>query len=509
MKLFAKFTTLLLAIAVLPLSLFSCSTAPAPSAPADQSQDAAPITVTEEYLITCPSGDKVASRLARSIKYALRDELGMTLTLKEDFLIDPSQIPEKEILVGETDREESVKAYESLGENQWSVTAENGKIVIAGKGTIALKDAIQHFISTYISGKTAVNVEANMAHHSESPFYSFSWSDGELIDTGVKDGGYPRLYSLKDGTLLLGCDGMTVYRSTDYGMTWEKPVHASQKQKGTANAAFIQTEDGTVYLGFRSTYHNADGSFYSSIQVSYSTDNGRTWKKHSTVYENTEADGRYNGVWEPHFGMMNGKLTCFYANDSSNVTTYQNIEYKQWDPEAGEWTNRTIVCNGEDHKSRDGMPVWQQLSTGEYVCVIEAWNKDDNDRFAIQLTYSEDGVEWSKPVTVMRPLKTGTVCAAPYIVELPNGQLVISCQTNERNEEGNDTLYMGTVISDGTPVSLLTEKNFSAHDYPYYDQPTTTSYMWNGMYVYGYYLFACATGPNGIRLNRIDFTKND
>lgn len=513
MKLFAKFFTPLLAIAVLPFSLFSCSTAPAPSSPADPSQDAAPITVTEEYLITCPSGDKVASRLARSIKYALRDELGMTLTLKEDFLADPSQIPEKEILVGETDREESVKAYEALGENQWSVTAQNGKIVIAGKGTIALKDAIQYFISTYISGKTAVNVEANMAHRSESPFYSFSWSDGDLIDTGI-NGGYPRIYSLQDGTLLLGCDGMMVYRSTDYGMTWEKPVHASQMQKGTANAAFIQTEDGTVYLGFRSTYHNADGSFYSSIQVSYSTDNGRTWKKHSTVYENTEADGQYRGVWEPHFGMMNGKLTCFYANDSTNVSTYQNIEYKQWDPEAGEWTNRTIVSNGEDHKSRDGMPVWLQLSTGEYVCVMEAWDKDNSNRFAIQLTYSEDGVEWSDPVTVMRPAKAGGDCAAPYIVELPNGQIVVSCHTNELNQSekelSDNALYMCTVISDGTPVSLLTEKNFSEHSYPLYDNPTgsLSSYVWNGMYVYGYYLFTCSNGPNGIRLNRIDFTKN-
>lgn len=507
MKRLTKLTSYLLTLAVLPLSLLACgSTTPAdPSAPADDTP--APVTVTADFLITCPSNDKITSRLARSIKYALRDEMGITVTLKEDFVPDPSQIPEKEILVGDTSRPESVAAYAALGENEWSVSVSNEKIVIAGKGKIALADAIKHFISTYITGKSTVSVPVDAHHRSSSPFYTVSWEKGELIDTGVRDGGYPRLYSLKNGTLLLGVDGMTVYRSTDYGLTWEKPAHASQKQKGTANAAFFQTEDGTVYLGFRSTYHNADRSFYSSIQVSYSTDNGKTWKKHSTVYENTEEDGAYHGVWEPHFGMMNGKLTCFYANDSRDVTSYQNIEYKQWDPEAQEWTNRTIVCNGEDHKSRDGMPVWMQLSTGEYVCVIEAWNKDDNDRFAIQLTYSTDGVEWSDPVTVMRPTKTGKVCAAPYIVELPNGQLVISSQTNELGADGDETLYMSTVVSDGTPVALLTEKHFSAHDYPYYDKGATTSYMWNGMYVYGYYIFACTVGPNGIRLNRLDFTK--
>ena len=56
---------------------------------------------------------------------------------------------------------------------------------------------------------------------------------------------------------------------------------------------------------------------------------------------------------------------------------------------------------------------------------------------------------------------------------------------------------------------MLTEKNFSAHSYPYTDnQPgNLKGYMWNCMYVYGYYLFTCSNGPDGIRLNRLDFTK--
>ncbi len=327
------------------------------------------------------------------------------------------------------------------------------------------------------------------------------WEQGELIDTGIYSG-YPRLYTLHDGTLLLGYDGMFVSRSTDDGLTWTPGVHASGEHPGTANAAFFQTEDGTLYLGFRSTEHREDGSFYSSIQVSASTDGGLTWAHHSTVYENVEPDGAFRGVWEPHFGMMNGYLTCFYANDSTNVTSQQNIEYQQWDPEAGVWTNRTVASVGRLHGSRDGMPVWQQLSTGEYVCVMEAFNKSDDNRFCIQLIWSEDGKNWSKPVTVMQATKKGTACAAPYIVELPTGQIVISCQTNELT--GGEVYCPATVISDGTSVRQLTQQNFSDHAYPIFDTTPAVSGLWNGMHLHGGYLFFCTgSADRGIRLNRI------
>lgn len=502
MKAFVKVTAYLLLSTMLLLSLFSCNSQKPGSTP--PAADAVPsLTVGEDYVITCPSDNKEVSKLCRTIKYAFRDEIGITVNVKEDFVPDPSQIPEKEILVGKTDRPESAKAYEKLGEDQWSLTVEGNKIVIAGTTSLALSDAVKYFISTYVKGVSVVKIPANTAYLSATPPIDFKWADGD-ITTVKTSGGYPRLYALKDGTLLLGCDGMTVYRSTDGGKTWSEGIHTSNRHAGTANAAFIQTDDGTVYMGFRATRHTASGEFYSSIQVCYSTDNGYTWKQHSTVYENTEVTGVYKGVWEPHFGMMNGKLTCFYANDSTNITTYQNIEYKQWDPEAKEWTNRTIVCNGEDHKSRDGMPVWQQLSTGEYVCVIEAFNKDDNNCFAIKLTYSTDGVKWSEPVTVMRAKKSGTVCAAPYIVELPTGQLVISCQTNELENTPNEVFYMATVISDGTPVNLLTEENFTDHDYVFADQTPNASSMWNGMYVWNGSIYACSITPSGVRINRIE-----
>ena len=482
------------------VSLFGCKKEEKPEVTEAQKNENS-VIIDDGYVITCPKSKKevVATYLAKLIRRTVSSEIGISMDIQDDWYRNESDIPEKEILVGKTDRPESISVYESLGENRWSVSMINSKIVIAGNGNKALQEAANYFIDNFISGKDRISVEKGTVYMGSARLMNFSWSEGKLYNP--VGGGYPRFYELQDGTLLLAVDGMTVYRSEDDGLTWDKGVHASQDYKNTANAALYQTEDGTVYLAFRAPFNEADGTFNSSIQVSYSTDNGYTWKHHSTLYQNYEPTGAYKGVWEPHFGMMNGKLTCFYANDSTNVTTYQNIEYLQWDEEKQEWGNRTIVFNGEDHKSRDGMPVWQQLSTGEYVCVVEAWDHENDNHFCVQLSWSEDGVNWSDPVAVMRPNEKAYACAAPYIVELPTGQLLISCQTKER---GIDVTQMATCLSDGTNVRCITEENFYEHDYPTVIKSTFANRdsSWNGMYVYKNYIFTCSAG---VIINRYEF----
>ncbi len=466
--------------------------------------------ITKDYVITVPDRDKVTSTMAKDLKNDIFEATGISLMVSSDWVANESEIPQKEIIVGRTSRSESEEIYSQLGQHEWTVTAKDEKIIIAGTTVKALSDAIRYFVDTYVSGKTTVEMEINAVKNGKTKLILFEWKDGKLINTGI-NGGYPRLYALKDGTLLLAYDGMYVRRSENNGLTWGPAVKASLDYPGTANAALFQDEDGVIYLGFRSTGYNADKSFFANIHVTCSKDNGKTWQKHSTVYENTEPTGAFKGVWEPHFGMMNGKLTCFYANDSTNIIEhYQNIEYKQWDPNAKKWDNRTVVCDGKAHQSRDGMPVWQQLSTGEYVCVIEAFNKDDNNCFAIKLTWSDDGKNWSEPVTVMRAKKKGTACAAPYIVELPNGQIVISCQTNEKTVESTKENYiMSTVISDGTPVKFISEENFSSHDYPCTDLSVLGKAMWNGMYVHNGFIFTCSIANDSmaqIKINRFKFS---
>lgn len=320
-------------------------------------------------------------------------------------------------------------------------------------------------------------------------------------------GTYPRLYKLMDGTLLCGIDGYC-FRSEDEGLTWKRGVDYRKNyivkdssgayELACANTAFYQLEDGTLLVAYRATgYINKEKTvFCTKILVSQSSDGGKSWKEHSTVCEYYDKNGKTRGVWEPHFGLIDGVLTCFYANDSFDVVKkYQHIEYLQWIN--GEWTNRTIVSNGDKHNSRDGMPVWQRLSNGKYVCAIEGWVPGGTD-LCIKLLWSDDGVNWSEPVIVYRA-KNGT-CGAPYVVELPTGQLYITFQTNENFKSrvplANPKMY--GMISDGTPIEKISAKNFSEPENVFGINDGEFG-LWNCIYLSDNYLYI-ATHTNHAEL---------
>ncbi len=325
-------------------------------------------------------------------------------------------------------------------------------------------------VSTFEQTSAAQSEETVLLPEEEGErMMSVSFENILPIRVTVK-GTYPRLYKISDGTLLCGIDGYC-FRSEDEGLTWSNGFdyrrnYVVRNAEGVfelacANTAFYQLEDGTLLAAYRATgYINKEKTvFCTKILVSQSTNGGKRWSAHSTICEYYDNNGKTRGVWEPHFGMIDGVLTCFYANDSFYVVEkYQHIEYMQWID--GEWTNRTVVSNGDDHNSRDGMPVWQRLSNGKYICAIEGW-VPGGTALCIKLLWSDDGVNWSKPVIVYRA-KNGT-CGAPYVVELPTGQLYLTFQTNE-NLKGGAPLSepkMYGIISDGTPIEKISAKNFS------------------------------------------------
>ena len=306
---------------------------------------------------------------------------------------------------------------------------------------------------------------------------------------------YPRLYQLRDGTLLCGIDGYC-FRSEDGGDTWSQGYdyrrnHCVQGADGKtytlscANSAFFEMEDGTLLAAYRATGHTAENNavFTTKILVSCSMDSGRTWSAHSVMCAYDDMNGEFKGVWEPHFGMLNGVLTCFYANDSRSVVMppYQNIEYLQWID--GEWTNRTVAADGEKHQSRDGMPVWSSLPDGGYICAIEGWYPGTPE-LCIKLMCSPDGITWNDPVLIYR--SPYGYAGAPYIQLLPNGQFLVTFQQKKNN------CY--SILSDGTPADRLTEENFSAPVCVFEEDEAYVSW-WNSICMTEQYLYV-ATGTN-------------
>ena len=318
------------------------------------------------------------------------------------------------------------------------------------------------------------------------------WEEGTLsmIQWGAAA---PRVFHLSNGTLIAGCElagAIITMISYDNGQTWGEEADATfYWDLVCANVNFYQYGD-QLLMAYRAVGYTTEG-FYSSLQVSVSTDNGKSWKEHSTIAENLETSGEFHGVWEPYLGILNGELTCFYANDSRSITKLQNIEYKVW--RDGEWADRTIVSKGSAHNSRDGMPVWMQLKNGTYVCIIESSKyRNKGNPFILQLLWSADGVTWSKPVDIYRPKTTGSKAAAPGIVELPNGQLVISFQTDEDVEvKGDQTSVMKTIISDGSDVGYLTAESFTPAESVFGEADGGVS-NWSGLHYHDGYLYAAA-----------------
>ncbi len=303
-------------------------------------------------------------------------------------------------------------------------------------------------------------------------------------------GAYPRMYELADGTLLCGFDAalggrnarIAISRSTDGGKSWSYPkVGAEKAGYDCANANFIQLENGDILLAYRAIKggENIDAKLLCSV----SHDNGKTWEFHSTIIE-TYGKG---GVWEPHFIMIGDKVAVFYANDSESAmgnTGYQNIEFKLL--EGDTWGEARIASNGNETKSRDGMPVVDRLSDGRYVMVVEA-NAFPDYVFIVQMKFSPDGLDWSEPLkTIYVPSKKGAgkKAGAPYICVLPGDVFIVSFQTDEDASGSGDGVSVMKVIT-STDLGETWSEPFAP-----FDIPDGKSAVWNGMYWVNGQLFA-------------------
>ncbi len=305
---------------------------------------------------------------------------------------------------------------------------------------------------------------------------------------------YPRMLALNDGTLICAYDTdlkMACVTSNDGGLTWDKNQIIISEIDGLncANAALIQLDSGELLCGYRAT-GTIDGRFYATIKVNSSFDNGKTWRYHSTVIETLQDSNDYFGVWEPHFGFIGDKLAVFYSNDSQNDAVenpdQQNIEFKLWD--GSSWCEKNIASDGNVTNSRDGMPVWCQTSSCKYVMAIETTALKDNkyiDRdFSIALLTSKNGLYWDKSGYVYVPPIYGDAdyAGAPYVVELPDGRLCVSMQTNE-GENGN----ICGVLTTKKPFKGTCK--LTSFTKPFYPFEKSSQQNWNGMCIYGDYLF--------------------
>ena len=158
-----------------------------------------PLPMTDEngnfaYQVIRPdvSGETVLNASV-AVKTAMRDVYGVEPVIGTDWIHPTSgkaDYPEiaTEVLVGKTNRAESLEVWEALGDYEYTVRVVNQKIVILGKTDFGTKLAAEYFINTYMSGKYAgeIPLETTMTMEADHMYtYTLTGSGENKYDDSV------------------------------------------------------------------------------------------------------------------------------------------------------------------------------------------------------------------------------------------------------------------------------------------------------------------------------------
>ena len=240
------------------------------------------------------------------------------------------------------------------------------------------------------------------------------------------------------------------YKSSDQGRTWKHistldpddyPGLSREKQGMHALFVFPQKlgdyPAGTVLFAT----NDWDDSQTYTVHVWRSTDNGKTWQRHSDLARRSvSAGGR---VWEPEFAVSSdGRLICYYADERQSGYD-QCLALETSDDGGLTWDNYSIIVGKHEPgwvrgKSppawRPGMPRVIQLNNGFYFLVFENIGilPDGTQRYGVNsFKTSVDGINWGDPedpgTLIIAGEKESRQCPAVALLDNgnPNGRLFI------------------------------------------------------------------------------------
>lgn len=260
---------------------------------------------------------------------------------------------------------------------------------------------------------------------------------------------YPRIKKLGDGTYLLlyqqGPQAWNIYNALSTNlMTWQNsssPLFQSESVKQTSgvddtrcfsscDAVVLANKDVLVFASFRLNKGYRTDSQSNGIMMRRSSDNGRSWSSAQVIYQGT--------TWEPYaLQLRSGELQVYFTDadpqkgdsgtsllrsmDNGRTWVVVGKVIRQESGAATDGSNTTIYS--------DQMPSARELNNSAKIAI--ATEARFGNVFHISMAWTSDN--WaSAPLTddavgpADRNLNFIQNAAAPYLVQFPSGETVLS-----------------------------------------------------------------------------------
>lgn len=317
------------------------------------------------------------------------------------------------------------------------------------------------------------------AHAGDTTIY---WDTNtiHLVEAG---GAYGRMIRLRSGELLCSFESQGkawVRKSADDGKNWSAPVEAATFGFGlAANPSLLQLQNGKLMLFYNERPHDGRSPF--SIQVTFSIDNGATWRPRvPPVYVGDDVS--FNGCWEPTaIQLPDGEIQLFFANENPyRNSDEQEITLMRSRNNGKTWAPPETVSFRKGH--RDGMPAPLMLRDDKGSAVaIEDNGLTPDGQFKPAIIYTAMRDNWRQPFafggstnrwSALKSWPAHVYAGGPYLCQLPDGEVLLSCQSNEGRLEPQMVVYVGNSEA----------KAFGSRSMPF-PLPTHVAGLWNSLFV--------------------------
>lgn len=270
-----------------------------------------------------------------------------------------------------------------------------------------------------------------------------TWTGTATVD--AEKAGWGRLARLPDGRWLAvttrypGGETTTLQLSvsSDNARTWKPLSRVAEPKRKLDNGELFVLSDGRVLLAMRSLIDRVSYR----LNVYASDDQGASWSFLSTITRNESPAGRKDrGVWEPVFTRLDdGTLSVVYADETraDETPSFNQVVSQQLSKDGGRtWSPAvTIASQPGGGKLRPGMPVMTRRPDGGFLMVLETCG--DDPQCPVSYKTSEDGRSW--------PAGLGTPMAdqrcGPHVMSTTGGTMFVTSCFNEvsASEDGGNT----------------------------------------------------------------------